>query len=95
SSEDFLRLPGSLGGVPRGAPPQLVQELESAQYKDWKTQDSDIHCPICLDDVIQPEDPVTKLSGCSHWLHKDCLQQWLRTASTCPVCRQSLKGIER
>lgn len=94
SSEDFLRLPGSLGGVPRGAPPQLVQELESAQYKDWKTQDSDIHCPICLDDY-NPEDPVTKLSGCSHWLHKDCLQQWLRTASTCPVCRQSLKGIER
>jgi hypothetical protein len=49
-----------------------------------------------------------RLSDCSHWLHKNCLQvrplppnyspqltleqQWLRGATTCPVCRQRVRA---
>ncbi len=55
-----------------------------------------------------PTDTVTKLNDCPHWLHKECLevrfvfcvtekilirlQQWLKSASTCPVCRKAVKG---
>jgi hypothetical protein len=40
----------------------------------------------------QPADPVMKLGDCRHWLHKECLEQWLKGASTCPVCRKDVKG---
>ncbi|KAK0186667.1 hypothetical protein F5146DRAFT_138845 [Armillaria mellea] len=33
-----------------------------------------------------------KLNDCSHWLHKECLEQWLKGARTCPVCRKAVKG---
>ncbi|KAL1662990.1 hypothetical protein GGG16DRAFT_55582, partial [Schizophyllum commune] len=74
----------------RGTPQNVIDGLETAQYKDWKNEDSDVHCPICLDDY-NADDPVTKLSGCRHWLHKQCLHQWLQTAQTCPVCRQPVR----
>jgi len=40
----------------------------------------------------EPSDVVTKLIECPHWLHKNCLEQWLRTANTCPVCREKVKS---
>lgn len=43
----------------------------------------------------QPSDPVMKLGDCRHWLHKECLEQWLKGASTCPVCRKDVKGKAR
>ncbi|KAF9235451.1 hypothetical protein BU15DRAFT_64806 [Melanogaster broomeanus] len=39
----------------------------------------------------EPSDIVAKLMECPHWLHKGCLEQWLRTANTCPVCRKKVK----
>lgn len=40
-------------------------------------------CPICLSDsktdLIRTE--------CGHFFHKKCLQNWLETNNTCPVCR--------
>jgi len=90
SYEGLLSLSATLGDVkPKATPPSILSELETGQYKDWATSESDQRCPICLDDY-QPTDPVLKLNNCSHWLHKDCLQQWLQGARTCPVCRKSV-----
>jgi hypothetical protein len=33
-----------------------------------------------------------KLKNCSHWLHEGCLDQWLKGANTCPVCRNQVNG---
>ncbi|KAF8908151.1 hypothetical protein CPB84DRAFT_1767427 [Gymnopilus junonius] len=80
SYEGLLSLSQTLGDVkPRATP---------SQYKDWATPDSDKRCPICLDDYGET-DTVLKLPNCSHWLHQDCLHQWLANANTCPVCRKS------
>ncbi|KAG5730444.1 RING finger protein 38, partial [Termitomyces sp. T112] len=90
--ESLLSLAAQLGEVkPRCTPDNVIDSLESAVYKDWNTPDSDHRCPICLDDYL-PDDPVLKLSGCSHWLHSECLRQWLRSATTCPVCREAVVG---
>lgn len=92
SYESLLRLGALVGEAkPRGASSSTVDSLEKAEYKDWATEDSDKRCPICLDDYT-PTDPVMKLNHCSHWLHRDCLQQWLQGASTCPVCRKAVQG---
>ncbi|KAJ7904722.1 hypothetical protein B0H14DRAFT_2327671, partial [Mycena olivaceomarginata] len=76
---------------PKATPEHILTSLETALHKDWATTESDQRCPICLDDY-QPADPVMKLGDCRHWLHKECLEQWLKGASTCPVCRKDVKG---
>ncbi|KAF7288296.1 RING-type domain-containing protein [Mycena chlorophos] len=107
SYESLLSLSGLIGDArPKGTSDETISGLESAQFQDWATADSDQRCPICLDDVsvsihlmlpahmiqYEPSDTVMRLSDCRHWLHKDCLVQWLKGASTCPVCRKDVKG---
>ncbi|KAJ7178944.1 hypothetical protein C8R46DRAFT_619313 [Mycena filopes] len=95
SYENLLTLGGMIGDAkPKATPEHVLAGLESASYKDWATAESDPRCPICLDDY-QPSDPVMKLGDCRHWLHKECLEQWLKGASTCPVCRKDVKGKAR
>ncbi|KAJ7498721.1 hypothetical protein FB451DRAFT_1015638, partial [Mycena latifolia] len=92
SYENLISLSGIIGDVkPKATPDDVVSGLETASYKDWATPESDQRCPICLDDY-QSSDPVMKLGDCRHWLHKECLEQWLKGASTCPVCRKDVKG---
>ncbi|OBZ77552.1 E3 ubiquitin ligase BIG BROTHER-related protein [Grifola frondosa] len=88
SYEGLLRLSTFLGEVgPRGTPDHVVSSLPNGLYKDWaKPGETDERCPICLDDYA-PTDPVLKIPGCSHWFHKTCLEKWLKTARSCPVCR--------
>ncbi|KAJ7368516.1 hypothetical protein DFH08DRAFT_676531, partial [Mycena albidolilacea] len=92
SYENLISLSGIIGDVkPKATPEHILTSLETALHKDWATTESDQRCPICLDDY-QPADPVMKLGDCRHWLHKECLEQWLKGASTCPVCRKDVKG---
>ncbi|KAF9559948.1 hypothetical protein CPC08DRAFT_637153, partial [Agrocybe pediades] len=90
SYENLISLSQWLGDAkPKSTPSDILEKMEKAQYKDWATDDSDKRCPICLDDYGQT-DKVLKLTNCAHWLHQDCLQRWLQTSNTCPVCRKSV-----
>uniref|UniRef100_A0A7S3FEE8 RING-type domain-containing protein n=1 Tax=Prasinoderma singulare TaxID=676789 RepID=A0A7S3FEE8_9VIRI len=43
-------------------------------------------CVICLN-KFRAKQAVRELPGCCHVFHKACVDQWLRTQRTCPVCR--------
>ena len=45
-------------------------------------------CPICLTEY-QPKDIVRTLPNCSHYFHANCIDEWLRLNTTCPLCRNS------
>jgi hypothetical protein len=91
SYEGLMSLAASLGDVkPRATPDHVIAGLKTGFYKDWASEDCDKRCPICLDDY-KALDPVLKLNDCSHWLHKTCLEQWLKGATTCPVCRKTVE----
>ena len=42
-------------------------------------------CPICYQDLIRPT-----TTTCKHTFCLACLRRWLRSANTCPCCRQQL-----
>ena len=42
-------------------------------------------CPICFDEL--DEGAVPTLS-CGHRFHQRCLQRWLRSSASCPLCRR-------
>lgn len=56
-------------------------------------------CPICLDFIshnniisnnildIKNKDGVIKLNKCNHVFHYNCLTEWFKKESTCPLCR--------
>ena len=44
-------------------------------------------CPICLDEL----ESETKETSCGHTFHNYCLDKWLETKNSCPLCRKNLK----
>ncbi|XP_009598352.1 RING-H2 finger protein ATL7-like isoform X1 [Nicotiana tomentosiformis] len=49
----------------------------------------DTQCSVCLGDY-QADDRLQQIPVCGHTFHMDCIDLWLATHSTCPLCRQSL-----
>ncbi len=45
-------------------------------------------CPICIEDYSAGAQ--LRVLPCKHHFHSDCVDQWLRVASTCPLCVQPL-----
>lgn len=50
---------------------------------------SNSDCAICLGDLAGG-DLGRVLPGCSHGFHLDCIDEWFRVDSTCPICRSSV-----
>ncbi|PNF28586.1 hypothetical protein B7P43_G09381 [Cryptotermes secundus] len=58
-----------------------VQESASGWAKSNQTSKDD--CIICFESM---EKDLTSLH-CKHSFHTECIRQWLRTESVCPICR--------
>ncbi|OEL29809.1 hypothetical protein BAE44_0009170 [Dichanthelium oligosanthes] len=43
-------------------------------------------CPVCLEDVEAGE-MVRQLPACGHLFHVECIDMWLHSHATCPLCR--------
>ncbi|KAG4959049.1 hypothetical protein AAZX31_13G075400 [Glycine max] len=46
-------------------------------------------CAVCLCE-FEPEDKLRLLPKCSHAFHMECIDTWLLSHSTCPLCRATL-----
>jgi len=46
-------------------------------------------CAICLSD-IEIGEWYKKLPKCEHCFHASCIDKWLSTRATCPVCREEI-----
>ncbi|XP_058756753.1 RING-H2 finger protein ATL7-like [Vicia villosa] len=49
----------------------------------------DTLCSVCLLDY-QPDDRLQQIPVCGHTFHMNCIDLWLASHSTCPLCRLSL-----
>lgn len=46
-------------------------------------------CPICLAEFAEGE-KMRVLPKCDHAFHVECIDNWLRSHSSCPICRHCL-----
>lgn len=51
-------------------------------------------CPICLAEFGEGE-KVRVLPNCNHAFHMECIDKWLTSHSSCPMCRHSLNLLNR
>ncbi|KAJ7951297.1 putative Ring finger protein [Quillaja saponaria] len=45
-------------------------------------------CPICLSE-FEMKETIRCIPACKHCFHADCIDEWLRMNTTCPLCRNS------
>ena len=47
---------------------------------------SSVECAVCLSAVDEGE-TVRQLPACGHVFHRECIDMWLSSRASCPVCR--------
>ncbi|XP_073128346.1 putative RING-H2 finger protein ATL21B [Henckelia pumila] len=45
-------------------------------------------CPICLEE-FKPQETIRSITDCEHCFHDSCIDLWLSTHNSCPICRNA------
>lgn len=69
----------------------LIDALPVFYYKDIVGSKEPFDCAVCLCEFCD-QDKLRLLPLCSHAFHITCIDTWLLSNSTCPLCRGSLLG---
>ncbi|KAM1023228.1 hypothetical protein TB2_044011 [Malus domestica] len=76
----------------RGLDPAVIETFPAFIYSDVKAlklgQDA-LECAVCLQE-FQDHETLRLIPKCDHVFHPDCIDTWLLSHSTCPVCRTYL-----
>ncbi|PIN22074.1 hypothetical protein CDL12_05216 [Handroanthus impetiginosus] len=72
-----------------GVDQSFIDTLPVFNYKAIIGAKDPFDCAVCLCE-FESEDKLRLLPKCSHAFHMDCIDTWLLSHSTCPLCRASL-----
>ena len=83
--EQLIELGDEIGKVSRGYTEKEIKSIPKKKfYKSEKVNDS---CSICMTKQEYFED-VLELK-CKHCFHAECIEKWLKTEKTCPICKNN------
>ncbi|XP_021895896.1 RING-H2 finger protein ATL46-like [Carica papaya] len=67
----------------------FIDALPVFPYKEIKGLEEPFDCAVCLCEFTE-QDNLRLLPMCSHAFHMNCIDTWLLSNSTCPLCRGTL-----
>ncbi|XP_011002676.1 PREDICTED: E3 ubiquitin-protein ligase ATL41-like [Populus euphratica] len=72
----------------RGLDPTVIASLPIFVYQQTEGQAEDdlIECAVCLS-MLEDQEMARILPNCKHKFHAECIDKWLSSHSTCPICR--------
>ncbi|KAI3470678.1 hypothetical protein Pfo_027341 [Paulownia fortunei] len=76
----------------RGLDPSIIETFPTFSYsevKDHKMGKEALECAVCLNEFEENE-TLRLLPKCDHVFHPECIDAWLESHVTCPVCRSNL-----
>uniref|UniRef100_A0A0E0GNE3 RING-type E3 ubiquitin transferase n=1 Tax=Oryza nivara TaxID=4536 RepID=A0A0E0GNE3_ORYNI len=76
----------------RGLDPAVLGAFPTMAYADVKAHKAGkgaLECAVCLSE-FDDDETLRLLPRCSHAFHADCIDAWLASHVTCPVCRANL-----
>ncbi|KAF5744110.1 E3 ubiquitin-protein ligase ATL41-like [Tripterygium wilfordii] len=71
---------------PKGLDPTVIALLPIFVVKQTDGQDHTVDCAVCLSS-LEEQEMARRLPNCRHTFHAECIDKWLASHSTCPICR--------
>lgn len=82
--EDMLALDESV--QKKGGTKAAIEALPTMEYTPAEGRDT--QCNVCIEEFEEKES--IRMLPCLHIFHRKCIDRWLKTNATCPVCRASI-----
>ncbi|NP_001131506.1 E3 ubiquitin-protein ligase ATL6 precursor [Zea mays] len=73
----------------RGLDRAVLDSFPTMAYADVRAHKGALECAVCLSE-FDDGDTLRLLPRCAHAFHTDCIDAWLASHVTCPVCRAIL-----
>ncbi|KAL9175167.1 hypothetical protein ABFS82_02G098500 [Erythranthe guttata] len=76
----------------RGLDRSVIDTFPTFSYsevKDHKIGKGGLECAVCLNE-FEEDETLRLLPKCDHVFHPECIDAWLESHVTCPVCRANL-----
>ena len=92
TSDSSVQILSSLHDYLPPAPPRIPHHISSFSSHEFHSP-ADITCTICQTQLEQGNKVVTLPCGtlyAGHLHHTDCINPWLKSNRTCPVCKASV-----
>ncbi|CAL5022866.1 unnamed protein product [Urochloa decumbens] len=78
------------GRIRCGLPPSALSAIPMLAYRRGAAGGAGwVQCAICLA-VVRDGETVRLLPACGHLFHVECIDLWLRSHPTCPLCRRDV-----
>lgn len=91
--EVLLNLTDHLGPAkPRGLEKAEIERIPSFRFSSNTAKETNIKCVVCISEYTNRE--KLRRLPCSHDFHAKCIDKWLKSNKTCPVCRNEVKPTE-
>ncbi|XVF35451.1 hypothetical protein REPUB_Repub18cG0147200 [Reevesia pubescens] len=71
-----------ISGVDR----RIIESIPFFHFSALKGSKEGLECAVCIP-KFEDSDVLRLLPMCKHAFHMNCIDQWLKTHSTCPLCR--------
>eukprot|EP00794_Sanderia_malayensis_P018127 gene18127-19937_t len=76
---------------PKGLSKSEIDKIHAFRYTASCQEETNPTCVVCMSEYCLRE-KIRKLP-CTHDFHSKCIDKWLRSNKTCPVCRDEIKCI--
>uniref|UniRef100_A0A803KPD1 RING-type E3 ubiquitin transferase n=1 Tax=Chenopodium quinoa TaxID=63459 RepID=A0A803KPD1_CHEQI len=89
------RDPGSLHRARVGIDPAILRVFPVFAYSNVARRGSNkgpVECAVCLS-PYEEEEMLRLLPKCDHLFHLQCVDRWLASHTTCPICRADLVSM--
>ncbi|KAL4648780.1 RING finger protein 44 isoform X3 [Arapaima gigas] len=92
--EALLNLAERLGEAkPRGLTKADIEQLPSYRFSPENHQSEQTLCVVCFSDFESRQ--LLRVLPCNHEFHAKCVDKWLKTNRTCPICRADASEVHR
>ncbi|XP_076842529.1 RING finger protein 44 isoform X5 [Brachyhypopomus gauderio] len=92
--EALLNLAERLGEAkPRGLTKADIEQLPSYRFNSESHQSEQTLCVVCFSDFESRQ--LLRVLPCNHEFHAKCVDKWLKTNRTCPICRADASEVHR
>ncbi|OIW01337.1 hypothetical protein TanjilG_10498 [Lupinus angustifolius] len=72
----------------------LIKSITVCKYKKDSVLVDGIDCSVCLSE-FQENESLRLLPKCNHAFHIPCIDPWLKSHSSCPLCRSNIDPTQR